>query len=184
MPPRIIILGLALCLVAGPSHAQAIDVGDHALALQREHTLRHRVNHVRKVRKKAPVAAKVPAVAAWNRTIEVLPQKPGCLAVPLVAQGLPAVTENRAKERARDAWAAEVASRFATRYMDLRFAADHKERCWRASVADNLMKSIRERAKEGLGMIDDQFEADKALSYQCELIATPCVPEWGDGGKP
>lgn len=121
-------------------------------------------------------------VKAWKREepwpVVQPPAKPGCMALPLTTQGLPAVTENRALERAKDAWASEVSSRIATRFMDLRYAQEYKHRCWRAAVADNALKSVRERLKERIGVIEDGADADKALSYQCEVYAIPCQPEW------
>ena len=93
------------------------------------------------------------------------------------------MTERGAEEKARDAWAAKVRAIHGERLMDLRFAQGFKKRCYRSSVGDNLMKSMRDKIGERIGMVEDRADSNDAMEYRCELFATPCEPPWQDKGE-
>ena len=105
-----------------------------------------------------------------------------CMA-PVMVSGLQGATERGAEEKARDAWAARVRTGLGERFMDLRFAAGIQKRCFRSSVGDNAFKSMRDKLKERMGMIDDGTQANDAMEYRCDLWAAPCESPWLKEGE-
>lgn len=109
---------------------------------------------------------KKPRVKAWRREEPPI-LEPRCKAM-VSAQGLQGLTELGAKEKANDAWAAEVRARWGERLMDLRHADDYAVRCWRSSIAD----------KPSIPMLSAGETDRAAMEYRCEVKAIPCEPKW------
>lgn len=136
---------------------------------------------------KAKRGPKAPRVKAWvmhdKEPPPLNPPPPLCMS-PVMVQGLQGITEKGAEEKARDAWAAKVRTSLGERFMDLRFAAGLRKRCFRSSVGDNVLKSAAANLGERVGIMSDGANANDAAEYRCDIFAAPCEPPWIDRGEP
>lgn len=112
-----------------------------------------------------------------DRKHDLIPPQPLCMS-PILAAGEQGISERGAEEKARDAWGAKVRSMYGERMMDLRFASGFQKRCYRSSVGDNPLKSMRDKIGERIGIVDDRADSNDAMEYRCEIWAAPCEPTW------